>query len=508
MGNKYNGKKREKIMGTGDDFILEQYEICDELTLNKKNSVIKFDPNLVVSEIKKDPFDDYKVIKTIGEGTFGRVDLVENKITGMIRAMKILNKTKFKNNEALILNELNIMKKINHQNVVKIYEYYSDNSNYYLITEYCSGGDLYKVIKNENLSELQVVCIIYQILVALNHIHKMKIMHRDLKPENILVTKKEENGLYRIKLCDFGTSVLFQDGEIEKLMAGSSFYIAPEVFNRNYNFKCDLWSCGVIMFVLLTKKIPFFGDNNEEIRKNIIKKKYNSEALKDHSNYIQELIDYLLEKDYDKRLNAESALKLDIFKVYNCKDIIYKISEDEIKNCIEHIKKYRRHNVFQETAITYLIHNSDIEEISQALKLFNLLDTNQNGKLGFLEFYEGLCKVTGENLNQNEVKEMFLNLDSNKNNYIEQEEFAKAAVDKKIFLSEKMLKYAFNFFDIDNSGLITVEDIIELFKDNVKSNFDGSSEFNKIISSIDKNENGEIDFDEFSKFMKNLLEEL
>ena len=84
-------------------------------------------------------------------------------------------------------------------------------------------------------------------------------MHRDLKPENILITKKDEKGLYRIKLCDFGTSHIFTIGEKEKKVTGSSYYIAPEVLNKKYDFKCDLWSVGVIMYVLLTKKIPFHG---------------------------------------------------------------------------------------------------------------------------------------------------------------------------------------------------------------------------------------------------------
>ena len=172
--------------------------------------------------------------------------------------MKVITKANIENpsatTEAAILNELNILKQIDHQNILKIYEYYSDAKNYYLITEYCSGGDLYSVMKTQPISEVQAACIVYQILLALNHIHKMKIMHRDLKLENIIVTKKEENGLYRIKICDFGTSHLFKDGEKEKNIAGSSYYIAPEVFKRKYDFKCDLWSCGVIMYVLLTKK--------------------------------------------------------------------------------------------------------------------------------------------------------------------------------------------------------------------------------------------------------------
>ena len=204
---------------------------------------------------------------------------------------------------------------------------------------------------------MQVACIIYQILLALNHIHKMKIMHRDLKPENILVTKKEEDGLYRIKICDFGTSHLFKEGEKQRNITGSSYYIAPEVLKKKYNFKCDLWSCGVIMYVLLTKKIPFFGKDDKEVRKSIVKKKYNPEPLHIYSKYIQDLIADLLEKDYDKRLNAEKALKYELFKVYKCKETINKIDLKEIEAFIENIKKYLWYYVYNWFHIYFQLKN-------------------------------------------------------------------------------------------------------------------------------------------------------
>ncbi len=508
MGNE--NKKKKKIKGTGDDFNIEQSEIYESANRGRKKSVIRYNSNIIVSEVKSDPYQDYKIIKNIGEGTFGKVDLVENKITGMIRAMKVITKANIENpnatTEAAILNELNILKQIDHQNILKIYEYYSDDKNYYLITEYCPGGDLYSIMKTQPISEVQAACIVYQILLALNHIHKMKIMHRDLKLENIIVTKKEENGLYRIKICDFGTSHLFKDGEKEKMMAGSSYYIAPEVFKRKYDFKCDLWSCGVIMYVLLTKKVPFLGKDEEERKKYIIKKGYCPEPLQTYSKYVKDIINDLLERDYMKRLNAQQALTYEIFRVYNCKDIINNISLDEIKSYIDNIKKYKKANIFQETAISYLIHNSDIEEISGPLKFFNKLDNNENGKIGYLEFYKGLCDILGEKLSEDEVKEIFYNLDTNKNNCFEQEEFVKAAVDKKLILTDKKIKLAFNFFDKDKSGLITIDEIIELFKDNTDNDIDAMNEFKKIVESLDKDDDGKIDLEEFSKFMKTILE--
>ena len=514
MGNRLHihRRRKKKIKGTGDKYILEDYEIYDDFILDRQQSVIHFDPNLIVTEVKSNPYDDYKKIKPIGEGTFGEVELVEHKITGKVRAMKIIKKVNNQNpnisNEASILNELNILKKIDHQNIVKIYEYYSDNDNYYLITEYCSGGDLYNVMKTQFISESQAACIMYQILLAINYIHKLGIMHRDMKLENILVYKKEEDGLYRVKLCDFGTSHLFKDGQKEKNITGSSYYMAPEVLKQKYNFKCDLWSCGVLMYVLLTKKVPFEGSTQISQRKSIKKGNYIREPIEKYSQCVISLIDDLLEKNYDKRINAEKALTYEIFKIYRCKEVINDIKDEEIKIYIENIKKYKRNNAFIETALTYLIHNSDYEDISGAIKLFNKLDKEDIGKIGIMEFYKGICDLSKEAFSYEQAREIFLNVDTNKNNYIEPEEFIKAAVDKKLYSTEKMMKFAFNFFDTEKTGLIDIEDLIELFKDSTDEDIDATKEFTKLISAVDLDSNGKIDFNEFSTFMSSLFEKL
>jgi calcium-dependent protein kinase len=172
MGNK-SGKKK-KIIGTGEE--CENDQIDNAPGRDRKRSVIHFNPNVIVSELKYDPYKDYKVIKTIGEGTYGKIELVEHRVTGMVRAIKVIKKTDPNTSDVVVYNELNILKQIDHQNVVKIYEYFIDEENYYLVTEYCGEGDLYNVMKNDFISETQAACIMYQILLAVNHMHKMHIM--------------------------------------------------------------------------------------------------------------------------------------------------------------------------------------------------------------------------------------------------------------------------------------------------------------------------------------------
>ena len=155
--------------------------------------------------------------------------------------------------------------KMDHPNIVKIFGFYITSNYYYLITEYCEGGSLFDLIINNNgpFTEIQSSYIMHQLFSVVNYCHKMKIIHRDLKPENILVNKNE-NGFVQIKVCDFGTSLMFNRGEVQDELVGSIYYIAPEVLKKKYNSKCDLWSCGVIMFILLTGVPPFGGNNNRE----------------------------------------------------------------------------------------------------------------------------------------------------------------------------------------------------------------------------------------------------
>ena len=352
MGSEHNKKKEENTNintkktennsnGTGEDYFLEEWEVYNDKNINIDNSV-KFDNDLLISEVKKDPFTDYEIIKTLGEGAFGQVHLVKNKITKSIREMKVIKKidTIVENNDQEVLNEINVLKKIDHPNVIKIFEFYISKDSYYLITEYCSEGDLFDLIKKVPLTEIQVAYVMYQIFSALNYCHKMKIIHRDLKPENILIAKNENNFL-RIKICDFGTSQIFKKDEKQSEIVGSVYYIAPEVILKDYNFKCDLWSCGIMMYILLTRKIPFFGEDDEEIIQNIICKNYNVKELTIFSENTKDLIRKLLDKDTTKRINAETALGHKYFDEFKVKDLLNKIEDEKIEKYIKNLKNYK-----------------------------------------------------------------------------------------------------------------------------------------------------------------------
>ena len=501
-------KAKENLKEEEEDFYFEDWKTSSKK--NKTNIVV--DNNVIISKnFNSNVFDNYVVLKEIGTGTYSKVQLVQHKINLSIRAMKVIKKKKKKGtnvtNENEVYKEVDLLIKMDHPNIVKIFEFYNGEKEYYLIMEYCEGGELFDKIVKSNLTEIQCAYIMYQILSAVNYCHKMKIIHRDLKPENILI-QKDEDGFYRVKICDFGTSKAFKIGDTQKKLVDSDYYIAPEVIQKKYNSKCDLWSCGVIMFVLLTKKPPFGGRTDQIIMQNIQIGKYKTELLDNFSPYAKELVSLLLEKNIKKRINAETALNHPWFDVYKCKDILTDIQDkDTIKRFISNLKNYKRGSIIQETALAFLVHNyPDLDEIVNACKLFGQIDQNGKGKITLKDFIEGLKKILKKDMEE-DAKKIFENLDEYGSGYLEYEMFIRAAINKKIFLTEDTLKFTFKFFDKENKGKITNDSIIKMFEESINKDENVKTELEKIMKDANRSEtDSSMDFENFCEFMKSILQ--
>ena len=477
-----------------------------------RSSTLAISNNTIVQCIKTDLEQNYIVLNELGEGAYASVYLVKNRFSEEISAMKTIKITEqiSSREEQEIINEIFILKRLDHPNVLKIFEFYKKKDEYNLITEYCEGGELYQeIINNAPFSESYTSYVIYQILSAINYCHKMNILHRDLKPENILISGRNENNFPQIKICDFGASKIFEKGKINKRVIGSSYYIAPEVLQKSYNEKCDLWSCGVILYIMLVGQPPFGGQNDAEVIKNVKKGVYKIDGIEFSkiSNNAIDLIKKLLELSPNKRIDAETALNHQWFKVKNTKELYNEI-EDEIviMNLLKNVKNYKRDSVIQETALAYLVHNyPQIPEVINACKLFNQIDVDNDGKINKDELLQGLKnRLNNKNLKK-DVELIFKNLDMNGNGYIEYEEFVRAAVNKNIFLKDEILEFAFKFFDKDNSGEITLNEIKEVFLNSVVKKSKEDISLKKIIEEVDKDRDGKISYKEFEIMMKKLI---
>jgi calcium-dependent protein kinase len=211
--------------------------------------------------------------------------------------------------------------------------------------------------------------------------------------------------------------------------------------------------------------------------------------------------------DPKKRISAQEALAHNWFKENKSKELFNQIKDEStLKKLLSNLKNYRRESIIQETALAYLVHNfPQMKDVINACKLFNQIDINGDGKINKQELLKGLqSKMKSPTLEQ-DVEEIYKNIDMDNNGYIEYEEFVRAAVSKEKFLNESILRYAFRYFDKDNSGEITFDEIEEVFKESVSDKTKVHDSLQQIISEVDANGDGVIDFNEFAFIMKKML---
>jgi calcium-dependent protein kinase len=470
-------------------------------------SDIRIDNEMIISKVKGSPAENYSVKKKLGEGSYGVVFRVEHKETGLIRAMKqiIKNPHSKRESEIEILNEINILKKMDHPNIVKIFEFYNTTDGYFLITEFCNEGELFtEILDHAPFSESSAGKIMYQIFSAVNYCHNLNIIHRDLKPENILIEKKDGTD-YSIKIIDFGTAKLYEKNKKEKKVIGSSYYIAPEVLSENYNQMCDLWSCGVILYILLSGKPPFPGQSDNVIFEKIRIGKYNMniKQFENVSSEVKDLIANLLEKSPNKRLTAQKALEHPWFKKLNIKANLVENDLEKIKKSLENIKKFKPELKLQQVVIAYLVHNiPQLQIIKDAYKIFLTYDENLDGKITkkeMIKCFRSLLKMSNV---EKEVDEIFDKLDSDNNGFIEYEEFVRASIDKETLIRGDFLQFAFKLFDKDNSGEITIDELRNVF---CNGHSVSAKVLDEMFNKIDKDGSKSISFLEFQEVMKKII---
>jgi calcium-dependent protein kinase len=206
--------------------------------------------------------DSYDFLRVIGYGKFGVVrEAVDLSGKGASVAIKSIPKTKLKDDVGLFMRELQVLHELDHPNIIKLYETFEDEKYFHLVMEHCSGGDLYEHICHKGvLTEAEAALVMKKLLLAVNHMHNSYISHRDLKPENILYEGDE------IKVADFGISLKFANSQGEMTsVVGTPYFVAPEVLLSRYGKECDVWSLGVMLFMMLSGMMPFQGENVKEV---------------------------------------------------------------------------------------------------------------------------------------------------------------------------------------------------------------------------------------------------
>ncbi len=458
------------------------------LKINKKNIIGKTEGLMT---------DYYEVVKKLGQGTYGKVYSVKNKTTGEIRACKQLSKHMIQD-KTQFQTEIEIMIKLTHPNILKIYEVFEDERYFYLIIEKCNGGELFekiqkKISEGKLYSEKDIAKIFEQFISAIAYCHANGICHRDLKPENILFLKEGSEENNPIKVIDFGVGGLFKDSNSKmKLRVGSAYYMAPEVIKGKYNEKCDVWSAGVILYILLSGEPPFNGANDREIYKAISKMIYQFpfNKWKKISKNAMDLIEKCLVVE-DKRLSAKEVLEHPWFnKIKNEESVDLQMDLNSFKDYVNSCK-------LKKMTLTYIASRLNENEVSKLREIFTNFDKNKDGHISLEELKNGLEKLKCQEIDDKEIEKIFLSLDTDKNGQIGYTEFLASIISERTYLNEERLYEAFINLDKDHSGKITKEEIKKVF---IKNNANDNC-LNKVFEKVDKNGDGFIDYNEFLDMM-------
>ena len=259
--------------------------------------------------------DFYELGDELGQGHFAKVCKCKNKNSNKFYAVKIINKEVLKAKDLeLIRQEKSFLSLIKHPNIICLKDYFEDKRSIYFVTDYYSGGDLITFIeKNPNITEKTACKIIRKIAEALKYLNIFGIVHRDIKPENILFS--EENDFKSLKIIDLGVCKTLTYGQMANEPIGTNGYISPEIYLHNdYSFKTDIWSLGIILYLLITQGLlPFDHENmdNKVIGKKVIylHQEYPDEYFGKCSKSLINLLDKMLEKNFEKRIDINSLLK-------------------------------------------------------------------------------------------------------------------------------------------------------------------------------------------------------
>jgi calcium-dependent protein kinase len=500
--------KEKKAVNVVEQTAITTNHINNEEDDNKKLKIAK---SMLVAENKDKISKSYKILEKIGEGSFGKVYKVIYILTNQLRAMKLVKKesVQYQDDEKKFLKEIEVLSKLDHPNIIKVYEYFVDKKNFYVINELATGGELFdQISKIQFFNEHDAAHIMKQVFSAVCYLHANKIVHRDLKPENILLESKDDGDL-SLKIIDFGAANFFkgEDGNAKlSLKIGTPYYMAPEVFNKNYTNKCDLWSCGVILYILLVGFPPFDGETDEEIEANVRCGEYtfDTEEWVGVSDDAKNLVRNLLQMDPNKRYTAEQSLK-DIWITKNVTMHSLKTKEmvaSKHKFNSDALKKFTSKNKLKQASIAFLVHNMSTNEMVKNLRaIFKELDDSGDGRLSHEELKKGYQKFFSDSLSEMEFEALINKLDGDNSGFVEYEEFLRATMDTESILTEKNLKLAFDFFDKDGSGQLSAEEIKSVLGI-ISKDKDGGEVVKNIIREVDLNGDGVINYNEFRDLMK------
>ncbi|XP_062182798.1 calcium-dependent protein kinase 12-like [Phragmites australis] len=458
-----------------------------------KGSLSRRAPAGDVGPVLQQPMVDVRSLfhleRELGRGQSGTTYLCTERATGLKYACKSVSKRKLVRRHDVddIRREITILKHLSGQpNIAEFKAAFEDADSVHLVMEFCSGGELFdRIMAKGSYSERQAAAVFRDIITIVHVCHFMDVMHRDVTPENFLFTSAAEDA--PLKAIDFGLSVFIEEGKVYKDILGTN-YVAPEVLHRNYGKEIDVWSAGVILYILLCGSPPFWAETEKGAfdARLVGELDLSSAPWPSISESAKDLIRKMMNTDPQKRITAVQALEHPWLKEGGA------ANRPIDSALLSRMKRFKAMNKLKQQALKVIAENLSPEEIKGLTQMFNNLDTDKSGTIIFEELKEGLTKL-GSKISEAEVQELMEAVDVDKSGSIDYTEFLTAMMNKHNLEKEEDLLRAFQHFDKDNSGYIT-RDELERMGD--------EASINQVLDEVDKDKDGRIDYEEFVDMMR------
>ena len=393
----------------------------------------------------------------LGTGKFGVVRRVTRKLPGVMQdgsavkagaafALKSILKSKVVDKASLEA-EVSIMRKIKHRNIIQLHEVYEDALRLHLVMELCTGGELFdRIISLGHYTEPDARALFRSMLEAVVYMHSQGVAHRDLKPDNFLLASEAADA--ELKVIDFGLSKVVGPSESGTMHArvGTAYYIAPEVLKGEYDVKCDVWSLGVILYILLCGYPPFHGDNNRQIFEKVRVANYNfdSPEWQSVSNLAKDLIERIFVLDVAMRPSAAELLEHGWLTEMDTAMADERDEEADdappayrsvpapvdLAQTMRRMRRFQRQNQLQKMAMKIIALQLTQDEIAALRDQFQKIDTDGSGTLSASELQEAMSAMGYQGV----VDALFDSLDADGDEQINFDEFVLAAMQRNTIM--------------------------------------------------------------------------
>ncbi|XP_039021974.1 calcium-dependent protein kinase 1-like [Hibiscus syriacus] len=437
----------------------------------------------------------YSLGRKLGQGQFGTTFLCVEKSTGKEYACKSIAKRKLLTDEDVedVRREIQIMHHLaGHPNVISIKGAYEDAVAVHVVMELCAGGELFdRIIQRGHYTERKAAELTRIIVGVVEACHSLGVMHRDLKPENFLFVNQQEDA--PLKTIDFGLSIFFKPGEKFTDVVGSPYYVAPEVLRKHYGPEADVWSAGVILYILLSGVPPFWDEEEQGIFEQILHGDldFESDPWPSISESAKDLVRRMLIRDPKKRLTAHAVLCHPWIQIDGT------APDKPLDSAVlSRLKHFSAMNKLKKMALRVIAESLSEEEIAGLKEMFKMIDTDNSGQITFEELKVGLKRV-GANLKESEIYDLMQAADVDNSGTIDYGEFVAATLHLNKIEREDHLVVAFSYFDKDGSGYITPDELQQACEEFGIEDV----RLEEMIREVDQDNDGRIDYNEFVAMM-------